>query len=324
MSLLLLLGLCLDEETVRVDGPPFLAYDTEAEFEIVTTLEGVTPVWKIADAPGGAVRAVETTPEYSSKDQTIRGERKIKIKSVGKMEGDLRLAITLEKNGRRVANLVHVVRLGPVVRVPAQFRIVEHPRGGTEKPERYEDEKSRKRLVEEVNRYWIPCGIEFEFTLGKPVKGKDWWFDSDGRFHPVIRKDAQKDKSAALADLWNGDDPKAINVFIVRDCHWTEKAKGLGDATIDHSLSGVGMEAEAALFDDSADASTIAHELGHVLGLGDLGADTLRPWERPASERRRLMFSIRKYRDAPGFVYDEMKTSRATAGKILKQQSARR
>lgn len=319
MTLLLLLCLAGDEEIVRVDGPPFIAFEDEGEFEVVTGLEGVTPIWRISDAPGGAVRAVETEPEFSSKDHSIRGAKKIKVSAVGKIEGDLRLSVTLEKGGRRVASLVHVVRLGPVIRFPAQFRFVQHRKGGTSDPDRI-----TKEITDEVNRLWRSCGIEFEFGTGKPVRGKDAWFDFEGRFHPVIRKDGKRDRSAALIELLKCVEPGPINVFLVRDCHWTEKAKGLGDASIEHSLSGVALEAEGAVLDDSADATTIAHEMGHVLGLSDLAAECLKPWERPASERRRLMFSIRKYREAEGFTYDEMKTSRAVALHILKQTSARK
>lgn len=313
MAFLLFLCLTGDDETLRVDGPPFLAFGGEAEFEAATTVEGATAVWRIADAPGGAVRAVETEPEFSSNDHSIRAE-KIKVKSVGKTEGDLRLSLTIEKGGRRVATLVHVVRLGPAIRLPARFRFVDHEKGGSTDRDRITD-----AMTEKVNRIWKACGIEFEFGPGDPVKGRDAWFDGEGRFQPVIRKDGKRERSPALVELLQCGDASSINLFVVRDCHWTEKGKGLGDATVEHSLAGVGFEAQGGVFDESADATVIAHELGHVLGLFDLAVECAKPEERPLSERRRLMFSVNRAREGNEFTSDEMKTSRAVAEYVRKR-----
>lgn len=160
--------------------------------------------------------------------------------------------------------------------------------------------------------------------MGEPVKGEERWFDDQGRFFPFVMEGEQRENSPALTALFRHDDPGAIDLFVVHDCHYSRKARSFGDVAIEQSVVGVALKEESVVIDESGDAVAIAHELGHVLGLDDLGANARSREEVPAMERRRLMCSVAKFREGTAFTYEEMRTARTTGGKILRRIRERR
>ncbi|MBI2900844.1 MAG: hypothetical protein HYY17_11725 [Planctomycetes bacterium] len=317
---MLALLLCLQAaDEFRVDGPPFLPFGESAEFAAFAIPEGATLTWRLADAPGGIASAVRTSPAFSEQDFCIRGARTIRVTSLGTTEGDLRVSVALERRGARIGARNLTVRIGPVLRLEGRFRTVEHPRGGARGAA-----EAWTELVPEVNRIWKACGIEFAFSAGEAVKGRDSWFDGRGRFHPVIFRRGVRERSPAVNELLALHGPGRIDVFLVRECFMVRESRGLGDPVVEYNLAGWGIQEEGAAVDEDALAVDLAHELGHVLGLDDLGLNAWTPQDMIPAERRRLMCHIRKFREAPGFAVDEMKETREVARRILKVRSSNR
>ena len=62
-SLLALICLSLQEDSLRIEGPPFLVFGEKAEFRAVHAVKDATVVWRLAD---GRMSAVETKPSFDS------------------------------------------------------------------------------------------------------------------------------------------------------------------------------------------------------------------------------------------------------------------
>lgn len=153
--------LLVQADEFRVEGPPFLAFGRAAACE-ATAPAGATGVWRLADSPGG----IETEPRFSEGDATLRGARTVRLKATGRSEADLRLVVTMERQGRRLATRTLPVRVGDLLQVPAVVRLLEHPAGGTRTPGRFSAEK----MARAVDPYWLACGIEFDVEAGRPVR----------------------------------------------------------------------------------------------------------------------------------------------------------
>lgn len=304
MPALLLLLLGLQDDKVRVEGPPFVVFGDAAEYRLITPLKDVTPVWRVADAPAGIPSSVETVPAYDKKSFSVRDVSRLGLRSIGLTEGDVLLTVALESQGRRVATAEYKIRVGRPIRVKAWCRAVENANGGTRRGELFTDPGRRAGLQDEVNRFLRPCGVEVTLEAGPAVKAPDGWFDRDGRFRPVALKDGRNARSRTLQELLKHDEPGGLNVYLVGDCHWTTVREGFQKVVIEHPLVGVGLKDGQVVIDDSADPASLAHELGHAFGLEDL---------KEKRDRGRLMYTIRKHRTGVAFTYQEMKDARDRA-----------
>lgn len=304
MAMLLAIFLTLQDGKFRVEGPPFLIFGETIELRAADVPQDAVVVWRLADAPAGAL---ETTPAMDSSTRVVRGSDRLSIASMGRTEGEIHFVIAAVRKGVRLAGADARVRVGPAIRVRAWCRIVEHPKGGTGRPELFRES--------EVNRFLRPLGVEVELAPGRPVAAPDSWFDREGRFHPIVLKDGKKANSPALDELLRNDEPSGLNLYFVRDCHWVTVQEGFAKVVTDHKLTGVGLKDGQVVLDDGGDAASLAHEVGHALGLDDL-------MEKP--ERGRLMYSIRRDRTGESFTYGEMKDARDRARLHLKAWTARR
>jgi hypothetical protein len=311
-TLLALLVLAFQDDKLRIEGPPFLVFGETVELRAVTSVKDASIVWRLADAPAGAI---DTKPSIDSSTRVVRGSEKLAVTSVGRAEGELLFVVTLERKGLRLATADVKLRVGPAIRVKAWCRVVEHRLGGTGRPERVRESEQRKELEADVNRLLRPLGIEIELELGKAVAAPDSWFDREGRFHPIVLKDGKKANSPALQELLARDESGGLNVYFVRDCNWVTVQEGFPRIVTDHHLIGVGLKDGEAVLDDAWDAPSLAHELGHAFGLDDL---------KEKSERGRLMYSIRRDRTGLAFIHTEMKDARDRARQHLKSWIARR
>lgn len=309
---LALFCLTLQEDPLRVDAPPFLAFGETIELRAASAVKDATVVWRLADGP---TRAIESKPPIDSSTRFVRGAERLSIASVGRSEEELRFVVSLERRGVRLSTADVKVRIGPMIRVRTLCRIVEHPLGGTRRPEPIRDAERRKELEGELNRLLRPLGVEVALDLGRPVAAPDPWFEKDGTFHPIVLKDGQKANSPTLNELLKRDEPGGLNVYFVRDCTWVTVQEGMPRIRTDHNLVGVGLKEGRAVLDDAWDAPSIAHELGHTLGLEDLEAK---------ADRGRLMYSVRRDRTGQAFTYGEMKDAREAARLHLKGWVARR
>jgi hypothetical protein len=308
-----MLTLCLAllaQDTLRVEGPPFLVSGETIELRAVSPAENATVVWRLSD---GAA-AVETKPAYDPRSLAVRGTSRIELSAVGSAETDVRVSVSLERRGTRVATVEHRVRIGPLLRVRAWCRVVENGKGGTRRPDLARDGASRGALQDGVNRLLRPVGIEVALEAGLPVHAPDAWFDAEGRFHPVELKDGGKANSAALSQLLKCDQPGGLNLYFLRECRWTSVREGFVRSVTDHALVGIGLKEGQVVADDAADATVLAHELGHAFSLDDL-------WEK--GERGRLMYSLRKERTGVSLTWQEMKDARERARLHLKSQPRR-
>lgn len=280
MSLLCsFLFVTLQEEALRVEGPPFLVFGETAEFRAVHDLKDAAVVWRLADGPAGAV---ETKPALDS-SKRLKASEKLSITSVGQVETELAFAVTVERRGVRLAGAALKLRIGPAIRVRTICRIVENTRGGTRRPETIRDPERRRELEAAVNKLLRPLGVEVALEEGRPVAAPDGWFDREGRFAPIVLKDGKKANSPTLNELLKKDEQGGINVYFVRDCHWVTVEEGFPRIKTDHHLLGIGLKEGQAVLDDGWDVPSLAHELGHALGLDDLSG---------RSERGRLMYSL--------------------------------
>ncbi len=301
---------CLGDELLRVEGPPFLVFGETIELRAVTAVQDAVIAWRLADgAP-----AVETKFSYDLRSLTVRGPARIELTSLGTMEADIRLSVSLERRGARLATIEHRVRIGPLLRVRAWCRVVENEKGGTRRADLVRDTKARGPLQSDVNRLLRPLGIEVSLEEGPTVRAPDAWFDAEGRFHPVELRNGEKAKTATLSELFKRDAPAGLNVYFVRDCHWTTVQEGFVRVVTDHALVGIGMKDGQVVVDDGADAAVLAHELGHAFSLDDL---------HEKSERGRLMYSLRKERTGVLLTWQEMKDARERARLHLKSQQRR-
>ncbi len=315
MDALICLMLLCGQEKLRVEGPPFLAFGGSAEVRLEGGPADAEPVWRVADAPGGAAAAIETRPALDPCRLAVRGVRVVELRSIGRMEGDVLLAVSLERRGARVARTEFRIRIGAPLLVRAILRPVTHPVGGTRRAGPAGEEAERRNLEAELGRLLRPCGVEVALEAGRPIPAPDAWFDAEGRFHPVVLKDGARARSLTMQELVRNDVAGAVNVYLVRDCHWTEVREGFERVTVEHSLQGVGMKNGQVILDDSADASTFAHELGHAFGLEDL---------RDPKDRGRLMFCHRRERRGNGFTFEEMEFARAGARRWVRAAGSRR
>jgi hypothetical protein len=305
-TLLVLLALTLQDERLRLDGPPFLAGGETVELRATSPVKDAVLVWRLADGPASAIR---TTPALDPATRVVRGTECLLVTSVGKGEEELLFAVTLERKGVRLAKDEFKLRIGTPLRVRAWIRVVEHAEGGTRKPERVRGAEACKDLEGEVNKLLRPLGVEVGFEPGRAVAAPDAWFDREGVFHPITLKDGKKANSSTLNDLLRCDEPGGLNVYFVRECKWVTVQEAFPRIVTDHHLLGIGLKDGAAVLDDAWDVPSLAHEIGHTLGLDDL--------ERK-SERGRLMYSIRRDRSGMAFTYGEMKDARDGARRHLK------
>lgn len=311
-TLLALFALALQDDSFRIEGSPFLVHRESVELRAVNVPEDCTLQWRLADGPLGSV---ETSPTIDLSTRIIRGIDRLTITSVGEGDAELRFVVTPERRGIRLAKAEFRLRIGPLVRVRARCRVVENGKGGTRRPDEVRDEAARKQLEAGVNRLLRPLGVEAALEAGKPVAAPDAWFDAEGRFHPIGLKDGKKANSSTLNELLKNDEPGAFNVYFVRDCNWVTVQEGFPRIKTDHHLLGVGLKEGQVVLDDGWDAPSLAHELGHALGLDDL---------KERGERGRLMYSVRRDRTGLAFTYGEMKDAREGAARHLKAWLAQR
>jgi hypothetical protein len=310
-TILALLCLSLQEDALRIDGPPFLVYGETAEFRAVHAVKDARVLWRLAD---GRKSTFETKPALDSSNR-LRGAEVLTLTSVGQAESELAFAVTLERRGVRLASADLKVRIGPVLKVRAICRVVEHPTGGTERAEAIRDSEKRRELETGVNALLRPLGVEVALEEGRPVAAPDGWFDREGRFHPIVLKDGKKANSPTLNELLKKDEKGAINVYFVRDCTWVTVQEGFPRVKTDHHLVGIGLKEGKVVLDDAWDVPSVAHELGHALGLDDL---------KEKSERGRMMYSLRRERTGQAFTFGEMKDARQGAQGHLKSWMASR
>jgi len=311
-TLLALLALTLQDDRLRVDGPPFLVNGETVELRATSSVKDAVVVWRLADGPASAI---QTKPALDSSTRVLRGTDSLSVTSVGKGEEELLFAVTLERKGVRLAKEEFKVRIGPPIRVKAWVRIVENPLGGTRKPELLRDTDKCKEVEAGVNKLLRPLGVEVALEAGRAVEAPDAWFDREGIFHPIGLKDGKKANSQTLNELLRCDEPGGLNVYFLRDCNWVTVREGFPRIVTEHNLVGIGLKDGAAVLDDAWDVPSLAHELGHTLGLDDL---------KEKSERGRLMFSVRRDRTGQSFTYGEMKDAREGARRHLKTWLAKR
>jgi len=305
-TLLAVLCLSLQSDPFLVEGPPFLAHGDRIDLQAKNIPKGCEVVWRLADATPGCI---ETRPAFTSSRPVVRGGPELVVTAPGTADGEVRFAVTAERRGIRVASAEFRLRVGPMITLKVWCRVVESARGGTARPERVEEACRRKAIEGDVNTRLRPLGIQVSLAAGQAVAAPDAWFDKEGRFQPVALKDGQKANTPALNELLRCGLPGGLNVFFVRDCYWERIQEGFERAVLAHDLLGVGLKEGQAVVDDEADSESLAHELGHTLGLDDLKA---------RSDRGRLMYWVRRDRSGVAVTYEEMKDARKGAQRHLK------
>lgn len=309
---MLLLLLALQDEKLRVEGPPFLVFGETIELRAAGAPADATVVWRLADGPA---RAIETTPAIDASTRVARGSERLSVKSMGRVEEEIHLAVTAQRKGVRLSTADVRIRIGPALRVRAFCKAVEHAAGGTRRPGEVRDEEKRRQLESGVNRLLRPLGVEVALEAGRAVAAPDGWFDREGAFHPIVLKDGRKANSPTLNGLLKQNEPGGLNVYFVRDCQWVTVEEGFPRIRTDHNLIGIGLKEGHVVLDDAWDVASLAHELGHALGLDDLH-------RKP--ERGRLMYSVRRDRTGESFTYGEMKDAREQVRLHQKAWAARR
>jgi hypothetical protein len=310
-TLLALLPLLLQDDPLRVEGPPFLVYGETVELRAVGAARDASVVWRLAD---GAASGIETKPPLDFATRIVRGSDRLAVTSVGTAEAELLFVVSLERKGVRLAKEEFRMRIGPAIRVRAWVRIVEHAQGGTRKADLVRDSEKCRELEAGVNSLLRPLGVEVSLEPGRAVAAPDAWFDREGTFHPIVMKDGKKANSPTLNDLLKNDEPGGLNVYFLRDCQWVTVQEGFPRIRTDHNLVGIGLKDGAAVLDDAWDVPSLAHELGHTLGLDDL---------KEKGERGRMMYSVRRERSGQAFTYAEMKDARESARRHLKAWETR-
>src|SRR5262245_59146115 len=128
--LALSLVLTLQDDKLRIEGPPFLVCGESVELSAVSGIKDATLVWRLAD---GAASSIETQPAIDPSTRILRGAERVKVKSLGKGEDEISFAVTLERKGVRLAKEEFKLRIGPVIKVRTWVRVVEHAQGGTQR-----------------------------------------------------------------------------------------------------------------------------------------------------------------------------------------------
>ncbi len=305
-TLLALLCFSLQSDPFLVEGPPFLAHGERIDLQAVHIPKDCEVVWRLADATPGCI---ETKPAITASTAVLRGTPQLVVTSPGKIDGEIRFAVAAEKHGVRVATAEFRLRVGPIIALKVWCRPVESALGGTAKPERLQDPCRRKAMETDLNNRLRPLGIQVTLYAGPPVVAPDAWFDKEGRFQPVVLKDGKKANSPALNELLRNPLWGGLNVYFVRDCYWEQIQEGFERTVTVHELLGVGLKEGQAVVDDEADSDSLAHELGHALGLDDL---------KGKGERDRLMYWVRRDRTDFAVSYGEMKDARSGAQRHLK------
>src|ERR1051325_5051538 len=109
MLTLLLLSLALQDDALRLEGPPFLVLGESIELRASSGIKDATVVWRLADGPASAIA---TKPALAATTRVVRGAERLTVTSVGKAEEELLFAVTLERKGVRLAKEEFKLRLG--------------------------------------------------------------------------------------------------------------------------------------------------------------------------------------------------------------------
>lgn len=296
-----LLLLSLPDDSFRVDGSPFLVLGDRVELEAKNVPRGAVVVWRLVDGPAASI---DTRPALSPAGLVVRGTSALTVRSTGSADAEFRFAVSAERRGVRVATTEVRLRAGSLLPLKVWCRCVEHEAGGTRRRDLLQDDGRRRALEGSVNRYLRPIGVEVHLEAGSRIRGPDWWFDREGRFQPIVLRDGRKANSPALNDVFRSDLPGGLNVYFVRDLFWEQVREGFEREVTETELIGVGLKEGRVVIDDDGEADSLAHELGHALGLEDL---------KKKPERDRMMYWIRRDRSNVLFTYPEMKDARESA-----------
>jgi len=297
-TLAFLLCLSLQDDHFRVDGSPFLVLGDRVDLVARGVPRDAVVVWRLADGPSGSI---ETSPALSPSNPVVKWTSELTVISTGRADAEFRFAVTAERKGVRLATAEFRLRAGSLIPIKVWCRSVEHEAGGTRRKELILDDCRRQALQWSVNRYLRPVGVEVSLEAGSRLHGPEWWFDREGRFQPIVMKDGRKANSPALNDLVRNDLAGGINVYFVHDIFWEQVRDGFERTVTEWELLGVGLKDGRVVVDDAADEASLAHELGHALGLDDL---------KDKGERDRLMYWARRDRSDVLFTYAEMKDAR--------------
>ncbi|HVR84557.1 MAG TPA: hypothetical protein VMU54_09615 [Planctomycetota bacterium] len=308
-TLSFLLWLSLQDDQFRVCGPPFVALGDRVDLEARSVPRDAVVIWRLADGP---IASIETRPALSPASHTVKGSSELSVLSTGKSDAEFRFAVTAERKGVRLATAEFRLRAGSLIPLKVWCRCVDNKSGGTRRKDLVLDDCQRQALQWNINRHLKAAGVEVALEAGSGLYGPEWWFDREGRFQPIVLKDGKKANSPALNDLVRNDLPGGINVYFVHDIYWEQVQEGFERVVTQWQLLGVGLKEGRAVVDDAAGADSLAHELGHALGLDDL---------RGPGERERLMYWACKGRSDVQFTYAEMKDAREGALRHLKTWS---
>src|ERR1043166_7298142 len=76
------------DEPLRVKGPPFLVFGETVELRAETSVPDGRIVWRLSDAPGGPLAALESTPAFDRRNFTVRGVDRLALTSTAEREGE--------------------------------------------------------------------------------------------------------------------------------------------------------------------------------------------------------------------------------------------
>jgi len=320
---MLLVCLLAQAVTIEIDGPPALLVEDSIELraDAKNAPEDAVLVWRIADAPGGVKDAIRTVPEYDERTFSVRGTSRLALHSKSTATGEGRISVSVEKGGKRLATRDFLFAVVRPITIRARLRAVVNAKGGTRRADEVRDKGDVAKLEEEVNKLLRAVGVIVDLRPGDDLRLEDDMFDADGRFHPVQDSAGRKAKTETMCRLLKNDLPGVINIYQFRELHWTQPvAAGIESVRIEHDLMGVGHQDGWVILDDTADGETLAHEFGHVFGLGDIGGGTKKVEEYSDKDRKRMMFGIKRGRLACGFTWEEFRKVRTFAEKHASRQ----